>query len=290
MIEILDAVSIPGSTINEDAWGQAVGARSHAVWVLDGATGVAGHDYVAEGPSDAAWLAATLSRHLRTAASGEGEIADHFGDVLGRVRNDYIARVADYRALPSYALPSAAGMWLRVSGAVLDLAWLGDCVAVVSLGGTLHLAGATEAVEQNSGIKSVVAERLAAGGVTAPMLHVLGDELRARRAGLNQPGGFWMFGIEPAAVAGLERTTLALEQPAVALLCSDGFWRLVDHFAAYTPAGLIAAAQGRGLAALAAELRAHEAADPEGRLSPRVKPHDDATAILCRLYPRGLNS
>jgi hypothetical protein len=46
---------------------------------------------------------------------------------------------------------------------------------------------------------------------------------------------------------------------------------------------LFAAAEGRGLAALAGELRSIEAADPEGVRFPRFKRSDDATALLLRV-------
>lgn len=289
MIEIVDAVSAPGSGTNEDAWGHARYHASAAAWVLDGATGLAGRDYVPEGPSDAAWLARTLSSHL-AAVSSEDDIVGLFADALRRVRADYIGQVPTHGDLPSYALPSAAGMWLRLFGRVLDLAWMGDCVAVVAAGEALHVVGAAEAEADSRAVAALIAERLGTERVGAAMLTRLGTELRARRAGLNRPGGYWMFAVEPAAVAGLQRLTLSIDGPATALLCSDGFWRLVDHFAVYTAAGLIAAAQHQGLAPLMRQLRALEQADPEGRRVPRVKPHDDATAILCKLSPAGLKS
>jgi hypothetical protein len=46
---------------------------------------------------------------------------------------------------------------------------------------------------------------------------------------------------------------------------------------------LMEAAQARGLASLVNELRAIEAGDPECRTYPRLKPRDDATAVLVRV-------
>lgn len=70
--------------------------------------------------------------------------------------------------------------------------------------------------------------------------------------------------------------------PIRALLMSDGFYRLVDTFSAYRDdATLFAVAlQPKGLTTLLAELRAREDADPECIAHPRLKPKDDATALL----------
>jgi len=69
--------------------------------------------------------------------------------------------------------------------------------------------------------------------------------------------------------------------PARGLLVSDGFYRLVDTFRVYPDApALLGAALERGLAALLAELRMLEDADPECIAYPRIKPKDDATVLL----------
>ena len=62
-----------------------------------------------------------------------------------------------------------------------------------------------------------------------------------------------------------------------------GFARLIDHFDAYAPPGLVTAAGARGLEALYQELRAFEAADPDCTTAPRVKREDDASAVLIHI-------
>lgn len=70
---------------------------------------------------------------------------------------------------------------------------------------------------------------------------------------------------------------------SVALLASDGFLALATDYGRYDPDSLIAAAQGEGLEALLAELRAIEQGAPEGLSYPRFKTSDDATALLLRV-------
>ena len=67
------------------------------------------------------------------------------------------------------------------------------------------------------------------------------------------------------------------------LLGTDGFLALAIDYGRYSPESLLAAAEQRGLALLGDELRAVEAADPDGLRYPRFKRSDDATALLLAL-------
>jgi hypothetical protein len=286
-IEIIELVSLAGDHLNEDRAGHArFASGAGAAWVIDGATGLADREEVPDGPTDAAWLAETLSALLAAQDPAERPARDYFAALLGEVAARYAAAVPDRDRLPAWALPSAAGMWLRLNGPRLELAWQGDCVALVEQRGTIRLAGAEPARAWEDDINQVVRARLAARpGPQGVLLTVLRDELRRRRARLNQPDGYWMLGIDPRAAAAIEVSALELDAPARVLLASDGLWRLVDHFGRYDAAGLLAAAFRDGLARLLATLRQLEQDDPECRLVPRVKPHDDATGLALIASP-----
>lgn len=64
------------------------------------------------------------------------------------------------------------------------------------------------------------------------------------------------------------------------LLMTDGFYHLVDVYGAYTVDALLDAAICGGLAKLRDQLRCIEGDDPNGIRFPRIKPSDDATAVL----------
>jgi hypothetical protein len=278
--ELVGRGSRPGGTVNEDALGMARFGAVEAAWVLDGATGLADREQVPDGPTDAAWLAGALSEALAALDPGERPPRDYFGQVLEQVAARYRALVPGHAMLPPYALPSAAGVWLRLTDDRLDIAHQGDCVAVVERQGGVQVFGVVDQTGLDSIGELIEARRSKPG----KLLHLLGDELRARRARLNQPGGYWMLGVDPRAAAALSAETLAVSPGARILLCSDGYWRLVDHFGRYDAAGLLHASFAQGAEALLDELRALEAADPDGRAAPRVKPMDDATVLLlgCR--------
>ncbi len=73
---------------------------------------------------------------------------------------------------------------------------------------------------------------------------------------------------------------MPLVEPSSALMASDGFFRLVDHYHATTEQELMVQASGNGqIAELYERLRAIERSDPDCRKFPRFKPADDASAI-----------
>lgn len=67
------------------------------------------------------------------------------------------------------------------------------------------------------------------------------------------------------------------------LAMSDGLYRLVDVFKMLAPDQFLSRALEDGLAPLCLQLRDLEIADERCVVYPRVKTHDDASAILVRI-------
>lgn len=271
-----------GGAANEDIAGAARHGSTDTAWVLDGATGLAAREAVAEGATDAAWLACALSDGLTALDPAGLDAREYFAAVIARVAARYQALVPDHAALPPYALPSAAGVWLCAAGDGFEIAYQGDCVAVIEQGDAVRCLGTIDRTGSDHRLREMVAARQAAGPVEGKLLDAMGDELRRRRSRLNRPGGYWMLGVDPRAAAAMDCAAFKALPGTRVLLCSDGYWRLVDHFHRYDAAGLLGASFERGPDALLDELRAVEAGDPDCRAFPRVKPMDDATALILR--------
>jgi hypothetical protein len=288
MAHLLDSLSLPaGKGPNEDAWGWRGDAASGAAWMIDGATGLDDVEHVAEGPTDAAWYARALSDALARMAPPGDDPRTAFVGVVEGLAARWRASVPDPDAVPAHALPSAALLWCRWTradaGWTLDLAWLGDCLAVLAPpAGPVKVfnRGALEAADGR--LRARIGAASAAGTSDGDMLRALMPELRARRAMANRPGGYWVMGLAPEAAAHMKRASTEAPRGSRLLLMSDGFYRLVDHFALFDDRTLVDAATGLGLAALGARLRAAEQTSGIGTVA-RVKPTDDATAVLLAL-------
>ena len=105
--------------------------------------------------------------------------------------------------------------------------------------------------------------------------------LVAARRKRNQPGGYSILEADPAALRMPE--CLDLGHPRALLLCTDGFYRAVDHYGLHSDESLIAAGSAeRGVEGVLTALRAVEADDPACEKHLRFKPADDATAVMLR--------
>jgi hypothetical protein len=111
--------------------------------------------------------------------------------------------------------------------------------------------------------------------------------LRAQRLRRNHPGGYGVLAPEPECLDMLRIERVPAAAVRRILLVSDGFYRLVDVYGALRDAELIQRAEEQGADGLLRELRTIEATDPNGARYPRLKPVDDATAVLLRVSDGG---
>jgi serine/threonine protein phosphatase PrpC len=272
--ELRDSLSLPGDATkpNEDAFAHA--PRFAAV--IDGATGLG--EQLMPGRSDAHWLAQFAARRLVAhARADEGHLRDwlRFAAMDAEKSFGALRRRAPKE---NYEIPFASLIALSLQEGALDAAWFGDCAALIrSDDGALKLIGETfdrRAAERERAAR--MGPKPASAGVREEFL----PSLRASRNKVNTKRGEWLFAPNPECAAHAQASRVTVSAGALLLLATDGFLALVADYARYSPASLLAAAESRGLAALAEELRTIEADDPEGSTFPRFKKSDDATALL----------
>ena len=277
----LDAFCEAGpGRVNEDR----AGTVETAVWVLDGTTGLS-DGRLLPGPSDAAWFVETVDRALRRLAGTCHEIPGLLHRVIREARDEF--RSAALRQGDGDLERPAASVTLarcRHDGS-LELGNVGDCRTLLRAArGAVTGFGSSPVTDLD---RRVVAElvRLRAGGMAsyAEAWGHLEDVIRRNRTLANRDGGYWVLDLTDRWLHHVQRRVLAWETGAHLLLLSDGFYRLVDTFGFYTELELFEAALERGLGELARELRLAESEDPECVRYPRIKVHDDATALLVRL-------
>lgn len=283
-LTLLDSLTHGPKPPNEDAHGHA----SRAAWVIDGATGVGlGPDLLP--PSGAAWLAGTLSDALGRilAAETAPDLAALVAAAEAEVGRAYATATAAHPQPDAPDMPTACLGLAVLEAETLALGVIGD-ISVLHRGREGLVEHLTDSASSafSAMTLAMLAEVRAARPGEDPWPHVR-EQIRANRRMANRPGGYSV--VHPVLPwAGRVET---LRRPAAAgdvlLLASDGFFRLVDHFAIHSEAELVEAALRDGLAALVERLRAAEIADADGIAAPRVKRHDDATAVLVRIDRAG---
>ncbi|CAK0756777.1 putative PPM-type phosphatase domain-containing protein [uncultured Gammaproteobacteria bacterium] len=281
------ATDAAGPGVNEDIAGHTGDEEWGAAWVIDGATGLAGREFVPGAASDARWLAERLNAGFVALSLVPVFPQVVCRRVLERVRAAFWAAVGAID-LPARVRPSAAGVWVRWQGQSgrLEQFGLADCKAIYRTGeGATVILGrrGRGGLDCADAAVNAAVSRFHAQGVTDPaeIRRQLTAPILEGRTAMNRPGGYWAFGLEPEAADHLDQDCHMLAAPAVLLLVSDGFYRLVDTYHVYDSAdALVAAAVRDGLAALVLQLRQIEGDDPNCSRFPRLKPTDDATALL----------
>lgn len=284
MPEILDSLSLPGSSArpNEDS----CGAAGRFAWVIDGYV-LAGQPPLMDAPSDAAWLAAFASARFAARAPQAQDARDLIAAVIEEARAAFLARIeesgATARRDPA-TWPAAALTLAEFGPGRLVTYTLADTIAYVrDAEGAVYTLGEAPALRIE---ERALAERLmretGTGCDAVRETDAFKTEMAARRRALVE-GAPAAFGLHRDAAALAERGEVALSGEGHVLLASDGFSAYVELYERTDAEGLIAQALDEGLAEIGARLRAvEEVEDPQGRLHPRFKRSDDATAILLR--------
>lgn len=245
-------------------------------WVIDGATDLVDEPVIKDAASDAGWYADELSAAF-VAAGAPADPSVMFEQVIERARErlyTYLGGPPDH--LPAWSMPSAAALWCRWEPDLrrLTFAGLGDCVglALTSGGRLLRAHGTmhkdTEITNAQTWLETLSREEIR-------------ERLRAVRARMNTPQGYWIFSIHPEAAerAPVERLRLAPGETATVLLMSDGLHRLVTPYARFTEGELVHFCAEHGVDAAIRELRSLEQDPEDDQRFGRLKRSDDAAAI-----------
>jgi serine/threonine protein phosphatase PrpC len=280
---LLASASVSPGAVNDDRMGYD--AAGSAAWVLDGATGLT-RERVLPGPSDASWFVDEIGTALGEAVRKGGATRALLDRATAHAAERFRAAALRPEASPEH-MPCASLVMARLlDGDRLELVNLGDCGALVRRAGERGAVtfGTSRLRDLDAVSEREMAGYLAAGLSQAEAFERLRPTLLRHRATMNRPDGYWILDLTGRGLDHLERTEVAAGEGDLVLLVSDGFSRLVDTYHRYDPAGLLdRVSEAEGVPRLLAELRAIERADPDCRTHLRIKPSDDATAMLLRV-------
>jgi hypothetical protein len=279
-LELVESLSIPGDAArpNEDSFSHT----GRAAAVFDGTTGLG--ELLMPGRSDAQWIAQFGARRFRAhAESGEGSIRDCLRAAAADAEKSYRA-LRKREPIENYEVAYASAVMATPDAGGLRVLWFDDCAALLRNGnGEFAIIGDTMDKRESERARVVRLAKPGRGPAAAGVRDEFLPALRASRNMVNSPGGDWLFAPDIACAdhARELRVTALADSPI--LLASDGFLALATDYGRYALEALFDATVKRGLAVLGEELRAVEAADPEGLRYPRFKRSDDATALLLAL-------
>ena len=276
-------VSAGSGLVNEDG----CGIISHdgevsAAWVFDGVTGINGRNYL-PGGSDAQWLVARADEHLRQMASSSAALPDILSTLVTKLITDWSAVSAGLDLPAAYDPPAACLILAKRYGVEWKAVRLGDSCLLARYGGGDHRIFAASPNNAFDHWRSREAKKRRDAGVLdiKALLAEFRPQLIAGRRKRNRPDGYSILEASPAALNMAEYIDLG--DPACLLLCTDGYYRAVDHYALHDNASLIEVSLAKdGVTQVLHDIRAIEAGDPSCETYLRFKPADDATAVMLR--------
>ncbi len=254
-----------------------------AAWVFDGVTGInSGHQLPA--PTDAFWLVQRAQRHMLEIASLDLALADILAVLVDRLMADWSGAM-HHLTLPQDYDPPAACLLLAKK---YDDGWralrLGDSILVSDgEGAKLHPSPPSDLQGLEEKLRQEARRRRAAGQLDfKSLLAEFKPLLVANRKRRNTPGNYSILVADRSALRMPE--VIHLGHPSSILLCTDGYFRAVDHYGQYQVDSLLAAsARPGGVQSVLKSIRAVEQADPDCRQHLRFKPADDVSAICLTL-------
>jgi serine/threonine protein phosphatase PrpC len=276
-LAISDSGSDAGGSYNDDCWGSV----STAVWILDGATGLSKERLFPTAPSDAQWFVSAVDSELRSSDWSKAT-RPLLQSVVERVRHRFhgeaVGRIDQVSLWPlaSFAL-------IRVREGRVEFANLGDCrILWRSPDGRAVKSFGSSRITQLDGNVVKEIERLHREGYASHELvrQAIVPMLEANRKLKNSPEGYWILDVSGEGVSHLQTTVVDAADVDTVLLCTDGYYRLVDTYHRKTDQSLLSDSANSGISAMIRELREIERMDEQCLKFPRMKPSDDATGVL----------
>lgn len=278
-MKLAGAVTDGSGTVNEDGFGIiARDGRVSAAWVFDGVTGI--NDQNILPGTDAAWLVGRAHHHLLGLASGDRPLLAILDQLVRALIADW-SGAAGRDIPPGYDPPAACLILAKHYSDGWKALRLGDSCLLARHGASHpHVTAASPNNAFDNWLSREAAKRRNADVLDVKaLLTEFRPQLMAGRARRNTPEGYSILEADAAALAMPE--VIDLHDPSALLLCTDGFYRAVDHYGLHDDASLLVACGATGgVAQVLASLRAVEAGDPSCETYLRFKPADDATAVM----------
>jgi len=271
-------VSIAKADNNEDA----CYIDEHIAFVLDGATGLFKERITPE-PSDARWFAQQWKKYL------QANLPDWSRSLSKIIHQGILDIDKQYMCLPGAAdiksKPSSGVACCRVRDGKMQFFILGDCAILIIKDDTyLHLAIDDLAFLDSGNIRKAMEIAKQRNISVRDARPFIADGLAAVRFMQNKPGGYWILAGDPDAAYRGYFGQIDIKDARSILLMTDGFTQIFDTLFIHTKPELCQLIRdGVSLETLAKQIRDAQTLDAGCNKHPRLKTHDDTTAVMWRL-------
>lgn len=278
LLECLDRVC--QSAMSPDSNEDLVYFDDRLALVLDGATGLGEQLLIGE-DSDARWLVHTFTQRLNEALGQEASVQEALEHAVTCLAEKFWKRIGIQKSLPVHRLPSAGMALAAVENDELVLARFGDCSLLTFSSGVVRTPFPPSPLETlDRRAIAALSQHINAGQSYFEARAAIKDCLKEHRNTMNTPSGYSALSVDARCLDYLEVIRLPIEKiPKRLLLASDGFAAAFAHYDLCTVENILSR-ETEPLSTLVERIRSLENEDTELKRYPRLKPHDDASALL----------
>ena len=279
-ITVIDKVTNPGllSKANEDLI-----VISDGLFVtLDGATGLGGQ-LIPSFSSDALWFVEAFSKYLVEIWQNERRFLKAIEGAIDACIVEYSEHTS-LKDQQDYQLPSAGMVAIAIEDDLVRTFRLGDCTAYYAndyMAYNLFKPSPLEDLDARA-IKAMTLE-ISNGKTLEQARKAIMPILRTHRSLMNKPDGYGALSLTHECLKHIETTLAPTTNHSTLLLATDGF-SAIEKYKNYTVKDLLTNCLEQGLSDMVNEIREIENNDLALIRHPRLKPHDDATALLIGIH------
>ena len=274
-IKLLDKISSQGSfgKPNEDL----IIIENGLAVVLDGATGLGG-SVINDEVSDAKWFVRKISEYLSPAWNTSNNFVESLKFALETVSELFIRDIRKNN-IPKYEQPSSGMIAVALEGGDVNIYRAGDCAAIYQ-GKHVNVLFENSRLEELDQLSIRLLRQYMNDGLSySEARNCILPILRSHREKMNTKEGYPSLSVGIDCIDFIEKKCVRPDARDQLLVCSDGFSAIYEKYDSYRIDRFFSA-QRDSLEKIVELLRSIEIKDKSLLKYPRLKPHDDATAVL----------
>ncbi|MBB5321888.1 protein phosphatase 2C domain-containing protein [Marinobacter oulmenensis] len=272
----LEKLSVPAEQkkVNEDE----LYFSESVAFVLDGATGL-GEPLIQNEESDASWFVRNLKSFLKSRITDDEPVEESLFYAVKKTKNLFNAITSKYN-VKKFQIPSSGLILVHLNNHTLNIHRLGDCEIYCLLedGKIWKFPNSPLESFDNHSI-SLLQKEIASGKPFPEARKAIASTLRRTRSMMNSPGGYSALSPDLKYTEYLETKKIDAKSVSKILLCSDGFSISFKQYGICKVEEILSKS-GPSLKQIINEIRKIENDDKSLLKHPRLKPQDDATAMI----------
>ncbi|MBY6071225.1 protein phosphatase 2C domain-containing protein [Marinobacter salsuginis] len=272
----LEKVCVPAEQkkVNEDE----LYCSESVAFILDGATGL-GEPLINNEESDASWFVRNLKSFFTSRLNDNESVEESLFYAVKKTKYlfDEITSKSDVR---KFQVPSSGLILVHLKDHTLSIHRLGDCEIYCLLeDGKIWTLPKSPLESFDNHSISLLQKEIAAGKPFSDARKAIAPTLRRTRSKMNSPGGYSALSPGLEYMKHLETKKLDAKKVSKILLCSDGFSISFKQYGICKVDDILSS-RAPSLKKIIKEIRKTENDDKSLLKYPRLKPQDDATAII----------